>query len=108
MHNFKMIYISFSKHGTGLHIACSHGNLQIVNYLLLAGADSSLCGPDKQTCLHLAAAGGHLDVLKALVYNKTSVNVSDRNGMFISVIYCLCVSKFIFSLFLDFIIITQK
>ncbi|XP_053404309.1 ankyrin-1-like [Mercenaria mercenaria] len=69
------------EHGTGLHIACNHGYLQIINSLLLAGTDCSLLGPDCQTCLHLAAKGGHLDVVKTLLYYKVPINVSDRQGL---------------------------
>jgi len=35
---------------------------------------------DKRTCLHLAAGGGHLDVVKYLIDSGADVNVTDRWG----------------------------
>lgn len=51
---------------TALHLAAREGRADIVNVLLEAGADPAIPGPNGETALSLARAGGHQAVLQLL------------------------------------------
>jgi len=54
-------------HGTSaLHVACSHGFLDIVECLLQHEADPNIVDLDGKTPLHHASASGHNDILPML------------------------------------------
>jgi ankyrin repeat protein len=51
-----------------------------VEYWVDKGADVTGADYDKRTPLHIAAADGHLKVVKFLVRKGASVNAEDRSG----------------------------
>ena len=61
--------------GTVLMLAARYGHLDVVRYLLEAGASVGL-----QIALGLAAGGGHLDVVKELLDAGASVDMQDNFG----------------------------
>jgi ankyrin repeat protein len=71
--------------GTWLHVAASHGKLDIVKWLIDSGADvnayGGICGGAP---LHLAASDGHLDVVQHLLSCGAVLDVSEpeRNPLF--------------------------
>jgi hypothetical protein len=58
----------FSPHQllTPLHVACSHGNVEIVKLLLEAGSFVNVYDSEGWTPLHCAAAEGHIEILNLL------------------------------------------
>jgi ankyrin repeat protein len=53
---------------TPLHLAVSHGHLDIVKALLaMEGIDVKVKEDNHQIPLHLAVSNGHLDIVKVLV-----------------------------------------
>jgi ankyrin repeat protein len=75
--------------GTGgynpLLISCASGSLKCVTSLLQAGAEIGACTRSKSTVFHVAAANGHLDVLKTLYKNLPKerfyiINSDDDRG----------------------------
>ena len=52
-----------------------------VSDLISAGADPNSSDYDKRTATHLAASGGHVEVLKVLVEAGVLVNVEDGRGV---------------------------
>jgi uncharacterized protein len=65
-----------------LQMAASHGQLEVVNYLIKKGADLNYAHPVEQTtALHLAAYAGFKDVVKALVDNGAEKNKKMKGGV---------------------------
>jgi ankyrin repeat protein len=62
-----------------LHIACSHGNVEIAKLLLLE-ANAAVNIEDKEgwTPLHCAAAEGHIEVIKLLAKCQGSIFDKDK------------------------------
>lgn len=58
----------------------SKGRLELAEEKIKQGVSPNYADYDKRTPLHLAAAEGHLEVVKMLLRNEASVNVEDRWG----------------------------
>ncbi|CAM9980226.1 unnamed protein product, partial [Ectocarpus sp. 8 AP-2014] len=71
-----------SKGRTPIHLSAERGSLFAVQALLAAGGDPSLrYGKDKAfSALGLAARGGHVEVMQALIRHGVDVNAPDSNG----------------------------
>ena len=55
------------RHGfTSLHAAGQHGDIELVELLLSAGADPTALNDDGATAADLAEAAGHVDVARRL------------------------------------------
>lgn len=52
---------------TALHQSCQLGNLELVKVLVRFGADVRLANRDGWSALHIAAFGGHTDILLFLM-----------------------------------------
>lgn len=55
----------------------AYGQVPTASLLLRAGAIHSIKGPDGETAIHLAAAGGHTDIIRLLIGAGASVNETD-------------------------------
>lgn len=62
---------------TPLMWSSAYGQVPTAALLLKAGALHSVKGPDGETAIHLAAAGGHTDILRLLIASGASVNEID-------------------------------
>ncbi|CAN0266503.1 unnamed protein product [Ectocarpus sp. 6 AP-2014] len=71
-----------SKGRAPIHLSAKRGSLSAVQALLAAGGDPSLrCGKDEAfSALGLAARGGHVEVMQALIRHGADVNAPDSNG----------------------------
>uniref|UniRef100_A0A7S0EJ01 Uncharacterized protein n=1 Tax=Hanusia phi TaxID=3032 RepID=A0A7S0EJ01_9CRYP len=59
-----------------LHVSCKKGLIKVVEEILqtsIAGELLTKCDKDQNTCLHLAASAGHLQVLKVLVMHPSAM-----------------------------------
>ncbi|XP_028967260.1 histone-lysine N-methyltransferase EHMT1 [Galendromus occidentalis] len=70
---------------TGLYTpfmtAITAGQRKAARCLIAMGADSSKCGEDGMTCLHLASKAGLLDIVQIILKRSTSqVNAQDEGG----------------------------
>lgn len=71
--------------GTWLHVAASHGKLEIVKRLVAQGADVNRCGGTYEGgALNEAASAGHFDVAQYLLSEGAIMDVSDprKNPLF--------------------------
>jgi ankyrin repeat protein len=66
---------------TGMHVAASNGNLQIMAILYKAGADINARNAVGDSPLDLAAEHDQLEAAKLLLEMKARVNDQDKNGM---------------------------
>ena len=66
---------------TGLHIAASNGNLQILAILYKAGADVNQKDAVGSIPLDYAVEHDHLEAAKLLVQLKSNINAQNKNGM---------------------------
>ncbi len=69
-----------SEHNTPLHLAASHGYLDIVKYLLKKGAKIGVKNRKGQTALHLAVLNAHKDVIQYLVQEGADINAIENEG----------------------------
>lgn len=66
---------------TALHMAAANGHLEVVKFLLEAGADINLKNKNENTALHWASLNGKLDVVKFLCeWPKQKVDTSIKNS----------------------------
>jgi len=65
----------------GFTWACEYGHTAVVDYLLEHGVSAGevLSRPHKQTGLHWAAYGGHVDTVKALLARRPPLDVRDAS-----------------------------
>jgi hypothetical protein len=64
----------------GFTWACEYGRTDVVEFLLGHGVDVDLVtGPHRQTGLHWAATGGHLDTVNALMKRRPKLDVRDAS-----------------------------
>lgn len=62
---------------TPLMWSAAYGQVPTAALLLKAGASHSIKGPDGETAIHLAAAGGHTDIIRLLIAAGATVNEVD-------------------------------
>lgn len=55
----------------------AYGQVPTAALLLRAGGSHSIKGPDGETAMHLAAAGGHTDIIRLLIAAGAAVNEVD-------------------------------
>ena len=65
---------------TPLHIASHHGYLDVVNQLILAGANLNQAGPRDITPLYIAIYQGHLDIVNKLIEAGANINQEAQDG----------------------------
>lgn len=72
----------YDKHGfTSLHWACYYGQLSSAELLIATGrVDVNSLAPDLVTPLHLAASGGHHEVVRLLLQKNAAPNALDIVG----------------------------
>jgi ankyrin repeat protein len=66
---------------TGLHIAATNGNIQIVAILIKGGATVNQRDGLGETPLHYAAEHDHVEILKLLLDVGATIDSQDKNGM---------------------------
>ncbi len=62
---------------TPLMWSSAYGQVPTAALLLRAGGSHSIKGPDGETAMHLAAAGGHTDIIRLLIAAGAAVNEVD-------------------------------
>ena len=63
---------------TPLHVAASHGRIEVVKILLNNGADMNAKTEDGHTPLHWAASHGHTEIVKIFLNNGADMNAKTR------------------------------
>ncbi|XP_053606174.1 ankyrin repeat domain-containing protein 54-like [Plodia interpunctella] len=63
-----------------LRVAASTNNVELVETLLMAGADPNSSDEHKRSPLHLASCWGYVDVVKALLRHGANPNIKDSLG----------------------------
>lgn len=74
--------------GTWLHVAASHGRIEIVKYLISAGLDPCIKGGTFNAgAINRAASEGHIEIVKYLIECGAELDVSepDRNPLFAAI-----------------------
>jgi len=74
--------------GTWLHVAASHGKLEIVKYLINSGLDSNIKGGTFNAgAINRAASEGYVEIVKYLIDCGAELDVSepDRNPLFAAI-----------------------
>lgn len=74
--------------GSWLHVASSHGKLDIVQYLLNQGLDINIIGGTfNGTAINEASSCGHFDIVKYLLTNGAILDISEpeRNPLFAAI-----------------------
>ncbi|KAL3870335.1 hypothetical protein ACJMK2_038409 [Sinanodonta woodiana] len=59
---------------TALHQSCSNGDFELVKLLVKFGADVKLANRDGWNALHIAAFGGHNDIVLYLIHANRTAN----------------------------------
>lgn len=69
--------------------ASAYGQVPTAALLLKVGAMHSIKGPDGETAIHLAAAGGHTEIIRLLIAAGASVNEVDdvRHWLYIIIYF---------------------
>jgi uncharacterized protein len=78
-----------SPFGTWLHMAASHGKLDIVRWLVSQGVDvNAIGGMGERRAIDEAAANGYVDVVKLLLDSGATLDVSEsvRNPLFAAIV----------------------
>ncbi|HYK36180.1 ankyrin repeat domain-containing protein [Alloacidobacterium sp.] len=65
---------------SGFLYACGYGHTKIVEFLLNKGIDLSTHGDDRQTGLHRAVIGGHLDTIRLLLQRNPLLEAKNIYG----------------------------
>jgi len=67
---------------TAVHMACIHGHLNIVKYLINSGCDANYCrDTDGCAALHLASENGYASIVRFLLgSSRYGINISASNG----------------------------
>ncbi|XP_074123931.1 LOW QUALITY PROTEIN: uncharacterized protein LOC141543029 [Sminthopsis crassicaudata] len=84
-------YVIQNKDLRKIHKAALLGDVAKVQHLLMFGKNSvNEADREKRTCLHLACANGHLDVVSLLIERKCELNLLDRDSRtpFMKAIQC--------------------
>jgi ankyrin repeat protein len=63
---------------SGFLCACGYGRKEVVAFLLERGVDPGLHNDGRQTGLHCAAYGAHVDVVKLLLQRGSPVDVKEE------------------------------
>ncbi|WP_147536279.1 ankyrin repeat domain-containing protein [Bacillus marasmi] len=74
--------------GTWLHVAASHGHLEIIKYLINTGIDVNAQGGTFSTnALERAATKGYIDIVEYLINQNVEFDTSepDRNPLFAAI-----------------------
>ncbi len=66
---------------TGLHLACSTGQLPVVKYLIEEGSDYNLQDKNGWTSIHFAAYNGHIEVLTYLLQNCPDIQGNNHSNI---------------------------
>ncbi|XP_013190728.1 ankyrin repeat domain-containing protein 54-like [Amyelois transitella] len=69
-----------SRRNKRLRVAASTNNVELVETLLLSGADPNSSDEHKRSPLHLAACWGYVDVVKTLLKHGANPNIKDSLG----------------------------
>lgn len=63
-----------------LMLNCTIGKDEMIQELLMKGADIKICRPEGKTCMHLAAHSGHLKSVEVLHNSHAEADAVDRDG----------------------------
>lgn len=78
----KLLDLDFFGEATPLQVACGNGCFETVSMLLGLGANIEFTGDQSYgtPALHLAAQGGHLEVVRLLLEHRADVGIRDWRG----------------------------
>ncbi|XP_063397242.1 ankyrin-1-like [Mytilus trossulus] len=65
---------------TPLYIACSIGYKDVVDMLLVKGADVNFCNKNHESCLFAAAGKGHSEIVKILLERNVNPNICNEDN----------------------------
>ena len=70
----------FAKNSAALHLACSRGNVDIVELLISHNIDLEAKDKMQETALHKSCAFGDLGIVNILLRNGADINAQEYNG----------------------------
>ena len=74
---------------TSLMLACHRGNIDVINVLLNAGADTNIVDANDLSCIHQAVGGGcGKETVQALIDHGADVNLTDKDNNTALMIAC--------------------
>ena len=73
--------VTFSDPSPSLHLVCRNGAYHVATQLIKNGSSINAKNEDGHTPLHLAAANGHLDIVKILLENSADIDLVDDHIM---------------------------